>query len=115
MTEKEKAAGGLEYNPNEDEELLAQMRRAHTLVQHYNNIPFDDEKARANALKEIIDIGEDGTVISPFFCDYGYNIHIGDNFFANTNFTVLDGARVEIGNNVFTGLSPRGYRKSIDF
>lgn len=103
MTEKEKAALGLEYNPNKDEELLAQMRRTHTLVQQYNSIPFDDEKARADALKEIIDIGEGGTVISPFFCDYGYNIHIGDNFFANTNFTVLDGARVEIGNNVFIG------------
>ena len=103
MTEKEKAAAGLEYNPNRDPELLAEMRRAHTLVQQYNTISFDDEPARAQALKGIIDIGEGGTIVSPFFCDYGYNIHIGRNFFANTNFTVLDGAKVEIGDNVFIG------------
>ncbi len=103
MTEKEKAALGLEYNPNKDEELLSLMRRAHTLVQQYNSIPFEDGASRAEALKAIIDIGEGGTIISPFFCDYGYNIHIGRNFFANTNFTVLDGAGVEIGDNVFIG------------
>lgn len=36
-----------------------------------------------------------------FYCDYGYNIEVGDNFFANFNLTILDGAKVTIGNNVF--------------
>ena len=48
-------------------------------------------------------MGEGGTIVSPFFCDYGYNIHIGANFFSNTNLTILDGAKVEIGDNVFIG------------
>lgn len=39
----------------------------------------------------------------PFRCDYGCNIHVGDNFFANFNFTVLDEAAVTIGNNVLIG------------
>ena len=46
-------------------------------------------------------MGRNACIRSPFYCDYGYNIHIGDNFFANYNFTVLDGAEVRIGNNVF--------------
>lgn len=37
----------------------------------------------------------------PFLCDYGYNIHIGDNFYANHNLVILDGATVKFGDNVF--------------
>lgn len=39
----------------------------------------------------------------PFRCDYGCNIHIGENFFANFNLTILDEAEVRIGNNCFIG------------
>ena len=45
--------------------------------------------------------GKDGGIRAPFYCDYGYNIEVGDNFFANFNLTILDGAKVTIGNNVF--------------
>lgn len=102
MTEKEKVAAGQLYNPNHDPELLKEMAAAHTLCQQYNAIPFDHEAERDKALRQIVtDMGKNATIMSPFFCDYGRNIHIGDNFFANTNFTVLDGASVEIGRNVF--------------
>lgn len=37
----------------------------------------------------------------PFYCDYASNIHIGNNFYSNHNFVVLDGANVHIGDNVF--------------
>ena len=37
----------------------------------------------------------------PFFCDYGYNIEIGESFYANMNCIILDGAKVVFGNNVF--------------
>lgn len=103
MTEKEKAAKGLAYNPNRDPELLREMQVAHAKCQKYNAISYEDEEQRHKLLAEIIHIGEQGTIMSPFFCDYGYNIHIGKNFFANTNFCVLDGARVQIGDNVFIG------------
>ena len=46
-------------------------------------------------------MGEGGCIISPFYCDYGYHIRIGHNFFANTNLVILDGADVTIGDNVF--------------
>ena len=44
---------------------------------------------------------ENTVILSPFQCDYGYNIEIGDNFFANVNLVILDGAKVRIGNNAF--------------
>lgn len=34
------------------------------------------------------------TIIAPFWCDYGYNIEIGENFFSNHNLVILDGAKV---------------------
>lgn len=37
----------------------------------------------------------------PFYCDYGYNIEIGSNFYANMNCIILDEAKVSFGNNVF--------------
>ena len=40
---------------------------------------------------------------SNFFCDYGYNISVGENFYANHNLVILDGAKVEFGDNVFVG------------
>lgn len=47
--------------------------------------------------------GERFTVHSPFHCDFGFNIHVGNNFVANFNLTILDEAEVRIGNNVFIG------------
>ena len=43
------------------------------------------------------------TIVAPFWCDYGYNIEVGENFFANHNLVVLDGAKVIFGDNVFIG------------
>ena len=39
----------------------------------------------------------------PFYCDYGYNIEIGQNFYSNHNLVILDCAKVKFGNNVFIG------------
>jgi maltose O-acetyltransferase len=47
--------------------------------------------------------GEDFTINQPFYCDYGCNIEVGERFFANFNFTVLDEAMVRIGDDVFIG------------
>lgn len=44
---------------------------------------------------------EEFCIVAPFWCDYGYNIEIGENFFANHNMVILDGAKVVFGDNVF--------------
>lgn len=101
-TEKEKAAEGLLYNANYDETLQAEMKATRGKIFEYNNLsPLQDREREAILSSFLGKMGKNVTVISPFYCDYGYNIEVGDNFFANTNFVVLDGAKVTIGNNVF--------------
>ena len=45
--------------------------------------------------------GENLIIEPPFACDYGYNIEVGENFYANVNLVILDGAKVRIGDNAF--------------
>lgn len=101
MTEKEKAARGELYDANHDSVLQREMFETRCRLHEYNNLPPDEVEKREELLHRLVDIGKGGVVLSPFHCDYGYHIHIGDNFFANVNFVILDGADVTIGNNVF--------------
>lgn len=102
MTEKEKAEAGLLYNANYDMELQKMMRDTRTRLFEYNNISPAEEGKRESFIKSLFGkCGSNPIVISPFYCDYGSNIEVGDNFFANTNLVILDGAKVKIGNNVF--------------
>ena len=54
-------------------------------------------------MKNIINIEEEFLIEQPFYCDYGYNIKIGKDFYANHNLVILDAIDVKIGNNVFIG------------
>ena len=45
--------------------------------------------------------GDNFTIEPVFYCDYGYNIEIGENFYSNHNLVILDGAKVTFGDNVF--------------
>ena len=82
-------------------ELLKATRRK---IRRYNTTDPDDSEALAARLRELLGAcGRQITVNPPFRCDYGCNLYVGENFFANFNFTVLDEAPVEIGDNVFIG------------
>ncbi len=102
MTEKEKAEQGLLYDANYDAALIEERLRAAEMCHDYNVLrPSEKDKQ-----DEILDrlLGSKGTncmIVQPFHCDYGYNIEVGDNFFANCNCVMLDGAKIRIGNNVF--------------
>ncbi len=100
-TEKQKAAEGLLYDANNDPELQREMLQTRCLLYEYNLLPPDRTDERDNLIRRILHIGEGGCIISPFYCDYGYHIRIGRNFFGNTNLVILDGADVCIGDNVF--------------
>lgn len=104
LTEKEKAARGEWYDAAHDPTLLAEMARAHTLCHAYNQIRPDNEETLREKLSELLGhTGERFAIIQPFFCDYGHHISVGEDFFANTNFVVLDAADVTIGDRVFIG------------
>ncbi|CAG8636623.1 11488_t:CDS:2 [Paraglomus brasilianum] len=103
LTEKEKALAGLAYNANTPE-LIADRRRARVLTYKFNNSdPSRDNyiSERQTIIRELFgSIGKDFDIEPPFYCDYGYNIHIGDDFFANFGLTILDCNKVEIGDRV---------------
>lgn len=102
MNESEKAAAGLLYNANHDVELLKQRSEAKDKLFDFNSMRPNQTAARSSLIKGLLGrIGEGFTIEGPFSCDYGFNIEIGENFYANTNLVILDGAKVTIGDNVF--------------
>lgn len=106
MTEKEKQQHGELYNPVTDSELKADMLRAKELCFEYNNLSPADDEGRSEVLRQLLGrVGERCCIMPPFWCDYGFNIEVGDDFFANYNTVILDGAKVRFGNHVFIGPS----------
>ncbi|AWW30770.1 sugar O-acetyltransferase [Echinicola strongylocentroti] len=99
MTEKEKMLAGQLYNTL-DQELITQYHRARKLIKSYNALDsekMDDRKAILSSL-----LGAKGINVwieAPFYCDYGENIHIGDETFVNMNCTFLDDNLIKIGKN----------------
>lgn len=103
MTEQEKMLAGKIYDPS-DETLLAIRTKAHKLCQTYNQTADTEEKAREQMLRDLIPDCAKGVYLQgPIYFDYGEFTTIGENTFANFNFTVLDTCPVHIGNNVFIG------------
>lgn len=103
MTEKEKMLSGKLYY-GMDEELFSLRQNAKRVLFEYNNTNPDFIDKSKELLKTIIPkIGNDFFMEPPFRCDYGLNIEIGDYFYSNYNLTILDCARVKIGNHVMFG------------
>lgn len=102
MTEKEKAAAGYLYNANHDPEILKDIMSCGDLCHQYNQLRPTQLAEKGEVLKKIIaNQGEDVCVFGPFWCDYGYNITIGNHFFANRNCQFLDGGKITFGDYVF--------------
>ena len=98
MTEKEKCRLGLLYDANYDPEILADRERAKELLYDYNRLRPSEQIRRTELLKKLLGKTRENLIIEPpFACDYGYNIEVGENFYANVNLVILDGAKVCIG------------------
>ena len=100
MDHKERMLANLPYKAWLDglsEERMENKKK----IFRYNHMEPGNPEEKDKLIKEIL--GKTGDYINieaPFYCDYGYNIEIGENFFANYNFTVLDVGKVRIGKNV---------------
>ncbi len=102
MTEKEKMLLQKLYDANYDPSLLEERKRAKDLCYEYNQLRPSDEEGQTALMKKILGKTKGAfCIVAPFWCDYGYNIEIGENFFANHNLVILDGAKVKFGDNVF--------------
>lgn len=82
------------------------LARCEELCFELNSLPPSQRERRNRILRDMLGgVGEKFTIHSPFHCDFGVNIIVGDNFVGNFNLTILDEAEVRIGNNVFIGPS----------
>ena len=96
-----KMVNGELYNQSKINHLLMNCKE---ILYDYNNLrPKELEKRKEIIRKLFRKTGEEFQIESPFFCDYGFNITIGENFYANHNLVILDGAEVIFGDNVFIG------------
>lgn len=102
MTEWEKAQAGYLYDANYDADIVEARTRCADLCYEFNNCRPSDVERQKELLHQILGaIKGDLVVTAPFYCDYGSNISVGNNFYTNHNCTILDGAKVEFGDNVF--------------
>ncbi|MCD8036366.1 MAG: sugar O-acetyltransferase [Clostridiales bacterium] len=100
MNEKELMLSGHLYIAS-DKTLAEERARARRLTHLYNNTSVDEAEYRNEILDKLLGSHGKNILIEPdFHCDYGYNIHVGDNFFANFGCIILDVCEVTIGNNV---------------
>jgi len=82
-----------------DEAVMNQMAEARRLTQQLNTADRSDYKTLMEITANLLGKGEGAFINPPFYCDYGFNIEVGRNFFANYNCTILDVAKVKIGND----------------
>ena len=86
------------YNPAYEEEI----RKGKDKCYRFNQLNPNDREAQTAILRELLGgMGREVVITPPFWCDYGYNITVGDYFYANHGLIVTDGARVTIGDSVF--------------
>jgi len=101
LNEKEKMLAGELYDAA-DAVLVEERQRSKDLCFRYNQIQPTKMKERKGIIKTLF--GKTGKMFlieQPFYCDYGYNIEIGENFYTNVNVVILDCAKVTFGDNVF--------------
>lgn len=102
MTEKEKMINGYLYHS--DPELKESAIPARELIRNYNNTAHNQREERERILKKLFKSSGNKVYIEPpFRCDFGYNISVGENFYANYECIILDECPVTIGNNVVIG------------
>lgn len=102
MTEKEKCQAGMLYDANYDPALLAERNACKDICFEYNSTKPSQLHTKTDLLRQLLGKTQgDFTIQAPFWCDYGYNIELGRNFYANHGLVILDCAKVTFGDNVF--------------
>lgn len=86
-----------------DKSVMEQQKKARELTQKLNTMDRSDFEGLQSVVKKLLGKSENAWINPPFYCDYGFNIEVGKNLFINYNCTILDVAKVKIGDNVLIG------------
>lgn len=104
-SEKDKMLAGELYQAFDDE-LFQERQKAKHLCREFNRTSEDEMDQRHGILRQLLGTCGSNPFIEPSFrCDYGYNIHVGDNFYSNYDLIILDCREVRIGHNCM--IAPR--------
>jgi maltose O-acetyltransferase len=102
-TEKEKMLAGEMFNPA-DSVLSKERKEARAKVSIFNQTLETEGEKRTALLKELLGSTGENVFMRPNIrFDYGYNTHVGENFFANFDCTILDVGEVRFGDNCMLG------------
>ncbi len=102
LSEKQKMLQNKLYDANYDEELIAVRFVAKELCYDFNQLRPSEVDKQKEILKKLLGKTKNQFYINgPFWCDYGTQIELGENFYANHNLVILDAAKVIFGDNVF--------------
>lgn len=102
-TQKQRLLSGMAYQAS-DPELKGERIQAKKHLYQFNQLEPEANSQREQVLKQLLGSTEESVYIEPpFYCDYGYNIHLGKDFYANYHLTILDCCKVSIGNQVMIG------------
>lgn len=104
MTEREKMEKGLWYDANFDPEILKARERADSLCFAFNQTDPADHEKKEEILRELLpELGDQVTILSPLYADYGIYTKIGSGTFINHNAYLMDGGTITIGEHCFIG------------
>lgn len=104
MSEEEKMMSGELYDANYNKELIEKRLDAKQLCKKYNDLDPRDINEKKRIIEKLLGkVPENFTIEPNFFCDYGFNIELGANFYSNHNLVILDANKVTFGDNVFIG------------
>ena len=104
MTEKEKMLRGELYDADGDPQLVREREACKELCFSFNSLHPSTRAKQDQLLRRLFGrVGVSVRIEPSFWCDYGYNIELGENFYANHNCVMLDCAKISFGDNVFVG------------
>lgn len=82
-----------------DKDVMEEQRACRKILQRLNTVDRSDFEEIGRIVKELLGKSEGAFINPPFYCDYGSHIQVGKNLFANYNCTIIDVAKVTIGDN----------------
>ncbi len=97
MTNRERRDAQMAYIS--DDSIMEEQKACRRKLQKLNFMDRSDFDGIAQAVKELLGRSDGAFINPPFYCDYGTHIEVGKNFYANYNCTILDVAKVTIGDN----------------
>ncbi len=82
-----------------DDSVMEEQKKTRKILRRLNTMDPSDFDGIGKVVEELLGKSHKAFINPPFYCDYGFHIEVGENFFANYNCTIIDVAKVTIGDN----------------